>query len=236
MTSEQILNRRRIVEMTYEAGATHLGSALSMVDIIEAVYAVKGPNEKFVLSNGHAACALYAVMERYGYLKNPDLNTLGIHPERNAETGIEVSSGSLGQGLPIVVGMALADRERNVYCSVSDGECAEGIIWEAIRIAAQRRLTNLKLVVNSNGYGGYGEVDTAQLQMSLQSFGINLVEVDGHDLDALKIALQLRTVKPVIVFAHTRVDELPFLSGLPAHYHKMTNEEYQLALNQWPKN
>lgn len=236
MTPEQIHNRRRIVEMTYEAGATHLGSALSMVDIIAAVYAVKRSDEKFVLSNGHAACALYVVMEQYGLLKNPSLDKLGIHPERNLQNGIDVSSGSLGQGLPIAVGMALANRERDVYCSVSDGECSEGSIWEATRIAATQRLTNLKLIVNSNGYGGYGEIDTTRLQMSLQSFGLNLVEVDGHDLDALKIALQLRTVKPVIVFAHTRVDELPFLSGLPAHYHKMTAEEYQLALQQWSKN
>lgn len=219
--------------MSYEAGATHLGSALSMVDIVEAVYAVKRSDEKYVMSNGHAASALYAVMERYGLLKNPSLVTLGIHPERNTELRIEVSSGSLGQGLPIAVGMALANRERRVFCSVSDGECAEGSIWEAIRIAAKEKLTNLKMIVNANGYGGYGEVDTDQLAVSLQSFGLNLIEVDGHDIDNLKTALLLRTVKPLIIFAHTRVDELPFLSGLTAHYHKMTREQYELALKLW---
>ncbi len=233
MRSEQIHNRRRIVEMSYEAGASHLGSALSIVDVVEAIYAVKQFDEKYVMSNGHAASALYAVMERYGLLDSPSLDTLGIHPDRNVELGIEVSSGSLGQGLPIAVGMALANRDRKVYCSVSDGECAEGSIWEAIRIAAKEKLTNLKIVVNANGFGGYGEVDTKQLAISLQSFGLNLVEVDGHDLEALKSALRLRTIKPVIVFAHTRVDELPFLQGLPAHYHKMTKEQYELALKLW---
>lgn len=233
MLSEQILNRRRVIEMSYEAGASHLGSALSMVDIVEAVYGVKKSNEKYVMSNGHAASALYAVMERYGLLKNPKLDVLGIHPDRNVELGIEVSSGSLGQGLPIAVGMALANRERNVYCSVSDGECAEGSIWEAIRITSKERLTNLKIIVNANGYGGYGEVDTNQLVTSLQSFGLNLVEVDGHDIESLKSALQIKSIKPVIVFAHTRVDELPFLQGLPAHYHKMTREQYELALQLW---
>lgn len=235
MNSEQILNRRRIIELSYEANTTHIGSALSVVDIIEAVYAVKMPVEKFVLSNGHAATALYAVMERYGLLNEPSINKLGVHPDRNPDIGIEVSSGSLGQGLPIAVGMALADRTRNIYCCVSDGECAEGSIWEAMRVSANERLTNLKLVVNANGYGGYGEVDTKRLAISMQSFGWNLVEVDGHDLDSLTAALRLKTIRPVVVFAHTRVDELSFLSGLSAHYYKMTAEDYQLALKQWSK-
>ena len=233
MRSEQIHNRRRIIQMSYEAGASNLGSALSVVDIVEAVYAVKRPDEKYVMSNGHAASALYAVMERYGLLEQPNLDALGIHPDRNLELGIDVSSGSLGQGLPIAVGMALANRERRVFCSVSDGECAEGSIWEAIRIAAKEKLVNLKIIVNANGYGGYGEVDTSQLAVSLQSFGLNLVEVDGHDIDGLKTALCLRTVRPVIIFAHTKVDELPFLQGLSAHYHKMTKEQYELALQLW---
>lgn len=222
-----------MVEMSYEAGVAHLGSALSAIDIIEAIFSVKAPSDKFVLSNGHAASALYAVMERYGLLKQPNLDILGTHPDRNVELGIEVSSGSLGQVLPIAVGMALANRERSVFCSISDGECAEGSIWEAIRIAAEEKLTNLKIIVNANGFGGYGDVDTNQLATSLQSFGLNLVEIDGHDIDGLKTALLLRTIKPVIVFAHTRVDELPFLQGLSAHYHKMTKEQYELALQLW---
>lgn len=233
MKSEQINNRRRIVELTYEANASHLGSALSVVDIIEAVYSVKKGGERFVLSNGHAASALYAVMERYGLIKDADLNELGIHPDRNPEIGIEVSSGSLGQGLPIAVGMALADRNKNVYCCVSDGECAEGSVWEAIRLAAKEKLTNLKIIVNANGYGGYEDIDTRQLAISLSSFGLNLIEVDGHDLESLESVLRLKTIKPVIIFAHTKVDELPFLNGLSAHYYKMTEEDYQQALDIW---
>lgn len=219
--------------MSYEARVAHLGSALSAIDIIEAIYSVKKPNEKFVLSNGHAASALYAVMERYGLLHDPHIEELGVHPNRNLDLGIEISTGSLGQGLPIAVGMALADRSKNVYCCVSDGECTEGSIWEAVRIAAKEKLTNLKMIVNANGYGGYDEVDTDRLTVSLQSFGLNLIEVDGHDIDSLRTALLLRTVKTLIIFAHTRVDELPFLRGLPAHYHKMTKEEYELALKLW---
>lgn len=235
MKSEQINNRRRIIELSYEADTTHIGSALSSVDIIEAIYSVKKIDEKFVLSNGHAAAALYVVMEKYGLLSEPSIKDLGVHPDRNLDLGIEVSSGSLGQGFPIAVGMALANREKNVYCCVSDGECAEGSIWEAMRIASNEKLTNIKLVVNANGYGGYKEVDTNQLASAMQSFGWNLVEVDGHDLDGLTAALRLKTIKPVVVFAHTRVDELPFLSGLSAHYYKMTSEDYKLALDIWSK-
>jgi len=235
MESEQLANRIRIIEMTYEAGATHLGSALSSVDIIEAIYSIKKPEEKFVLSNGHAASALYAVMERYGTIKTTKLDELGFHPERNPDLGIEVSTGSLGQGLPIAVGMALADRNKNVYCSVSDGECAEGSVWEAIRLIAKEGLTNLKLVVNANAYGGYGEIDIEKLAMSLSSFGLNLIEVDGHDLEAIKSALRLKALKPVIVFAHTTSNQLPFLQGLSAHYYQMKPEDYELALKIWLK-
>ena len=235
MREEQIKNRKRIIEMSYEARVSHLGSALSAVDILEAVFSIKEPGDKFVLSNGHAASALYAVMERYGLLHDPHIEELGVHPDRNLDIGIEVSSGSLGQGFPIAVGMALADRERNVYCCVSDGECAEGSVWEAMRVAANENLTNLKLVVNANGYGGYDEIDTNRLVISMQSFGWNLIEVNGHDLDSLVAALRLKAIKPVIVFAHTKVDELRFLSGIPAHYHEMSDEDYQLALALWSK-
>lgn len=236
MRPEQITNRRRVVEISYEAGASHLGSALSAVDIIEAIYSVKKPDEKFVLSNGHAASALYAVMERYGLLHDPHIEELGVHPNRNLDLGIEISTGSLGQGLPIAVGMALADRSKNIYCCVSDGECAEGSIWEALRIAHEQKLNNLKMVVNANGYGGYSEVDINRLITSIQSFGWIVVEIDGHDLECLASALRLVTTKPTVIIAHTNVNQLPFLTGLSAHYHSMSAEDYELALGKWSSN
>lgn len=233
MQPEQIRNRWRIIEMTYEAGVAQLSSTLSAVDIIEAVFLIKNPSEKFVLSNGHAAIALYAVMERYGILSDPKVADLKIHPDRNPGLGIEVSTGSLGQGLPIAVGMALANREKSIYCCISDGECAEGSIWEALRITSENNLTNLRVIVNSNGFSAYGQPETSRLIAGMQSFGLNLVEVDGHDLDSLTLALRLKTTKPLIVFAHTRVDQLPFLNGLSAHYHVMTTEDYEIAKRLW---
>ena len=233
MKVEQIQNRRRIIEMTYEAGVAQLSSTLSAVDIIEAVYAIKRPGEKFVLSNGHAAIALYAVMERYGLLADPKVAKLKIHPDRNPEIGIEVSTGSLGQGLPIAAGMALANREKNVYCCISDGECAEGSIWESLRIAVETNLTNLKIIVNFNGFSAYRETEARRLIAGIQSFGLNLIETDGHDLGCLSSALGVKTIRPLVIFAYTRVDQLPFLSGLSAHYHVMSESDYKLALTTW---
>ena len=235
MLKEQIQHRRRIIEMTHEAGATHIGSALSTVDIIDAVYRIKKPNEKFVLSNGHAACALYAVLESNGYLTKAKIDELGIHPERNPLIDIEVSTGSLGQGLPIAVGIALGDRNKNTYCCVSDGECAEGSIWEAVSIAAKYKLSNLKILVNANNFTGYDEQDSERLIMIFKAFGCNTIDVNGHDVEELTEVLTIDTDAPLVVYARTTVDQLPFLKGLSAHYYKMTEEDYQLALMTWQK-
>ena len=122
------------------------------MDLIDAVYRVKRPDERFVLSNGHAGIALYVVLEKHGLLTQGQTERLHIHPDRNPRLGIDVSTGSLGQGLPIALGMALADPTRNVYVLVSDGECAEGSVWEALRIAVDRDVKNLRIIVNANGW------------------------------------------------------------------------------------
>lgn len=235
MQKEQINHRRRIIELTHEADATHIGSALSAVDIIDAVYRIKKPTEKFILSNGHAACALYAVLESNGYLKDPRISELGVHPERNPQIGIEASTGSLGQGLPIAVGVAMADRTKNTYCCISDGESAEGSIWEAVSIASKYKLNNLKIVMNANGYAGYEEVESEKYIARFHSFGCDVVEVDGHNIQQLTEGLAIETQAPLVVYARTTVDQLPFLKGLGAHYYKMTDDDYQLALKTWSR-
>ena len=235
MQKEQINHRRRIIELTREADATHLGSALSSVDIIDAIYRIKKRGEKFILSNGHAACALYVVLENMGYLSDSKIAELGIHPERNPKLDIEMSTGSLGQGLPVAVGIALADRSKNIYCCISDGECAEGSIWEAVSIASRYKLKNLKIAVNANGYAGYDEIDSEKLIPKFHAFGCDVADVDGHNIDSLIEGLTLDTEIPLVVFARTKVDQLPFLNGLSAHYHKMTEADYKQALDIWSK-
>lgn len=231
----QLQNRLKIIEMTHKAEATHLGSALSAVDIIEAIYEVKKPKEKFILSAGHSASALYAVLENHGFLKNPNLHKLEYHPKRNQSLGIDLSTGSLGQGLPITVGMALADRKKKVYCLISDGECMEGSICEAVRVMTENNLKNLIVIVNANGYTAYKEADTNQLIKIFKGFGLKIRLVDGHNLKNLKKVFCSKNTKPTIIMAKTKVNQLPFLRGLNAHYYKMTESDYQLAIKKWSK-
>lgn len=235
MQKEQIKHRRRIIELTKEADTTHIGSALSVVDIIDAIYRIKKPGEKFILSNGHAAAAWYVVLESNGFITDPKINELGVHPERNPLIDIEMSTGSLGQGLPVAVGLALANRTKNVYCCVSDGECAEGSVWEAVSIAAKYKLDNLKILVNANGYAGYEEINSDSLISKFHSFGCDVVDVDGHNIDEIIRGLTIETKTPLLIFARTTVEQLPFLKGLSAHYYKMTDEDYKLALETWSK-
>lgn len=219
--------RKRIIEISYEKYFSHIGSCLTAVDLIEAVYQLKKKNEKFVLSGGHAAVALYAVLERRGF--ELDMNDVCVHPNRGGM--IDVSTGSLGQGLPIAVGMALANRRRNVYCEMTDSECGEGSIWEAVRIAEEQNLTNLKMVVNFNGYTALTKLKPAPIIKRFEGFGLKVIKVNGHNISQIKKALK-KTYKsgPHVVFAKTKVDQFDFLNGLDAHYHVMNEKEYKKAM------
>lgn len=231
LTKEQKQIRRRILEISYKHNYSHIGSCLSAVDLLIATYHLKNADERFVLSSGHAGVALYAVLEKYQLLKPEITDTLFVHPDRNKQYGIDVSTGSLGQGLPIATGIALVDRTKNVYCVISDGECAEGSIWEALSIACKLKLDNLKIVLNANGWGAYDPIALDLLKTRINAFGCIIKDVDGHNLTALKKALKTTgSGKPLLIFARTRVDQLPFLSGVDAHYYKMTQEDYQESL------
>ena len=201
---EQKALRLWILEFSHRHHLSHLGSCLSAVDILAAVYKVKKKRERFVLSCGHAGIALFAVLVRCGLLKAADAERLHIHPDRDPGKGIDVSTGSLGQGLPIAVGMALADRRKNVYCLISDGECAEGSIWEALRVAVDQKLSNLKIIVNANGWGAYDPVSLSLLLKRLRGFGCCLKKVEGHDPEKLCRAFKSSSgCQPLVIFADT---------------------------------
>lgn len=209
----------KILEISVRDKLSHLGSNLTAVDIIESVYEVKKPDEKFILSAGHAHLAHAVVMGK-------DEMPAGIHCDR--ENGCDVSTGSLGQGLPIAVGMALSDRSKNVYCLISDGECAEGSIWEALRIGAEQKLTNLKVLVNANGYSAYKEVDPNTLLFAFRAFGWGVIPALGENHEEIKEALKAEQPGiPIIVMCYTDVDKQhPALKGLDAHYKVLTEKEY----------
>lgn len=156
--------QNRILDISKKFGLSHIGSSLTSVEIIKEIYELKRPDEKFILSNGHAGLALYVVM-------HDDDEVLPIRNNIHADKSwCDCSTGSLAHGLGIAVGMALSDRTKNVYCLISDGECAEGSIWEALRIASEQNLTNLKVYVNANGWASYQSVDLDILERRLKAF------------------------------------------------------------------
>jgi transketolase len=232
LTPEQKKTRRRILEISREKNLSHLGSCLSSVDLIDAVYKVKEKDEKFILSNGHAGIALYAILEKNGHLKNTDIKNLHVHPDRNPKLGIDVSTGSLGQGLPIALGIAMANKNKDVYCLISDGECTEGSIWETLRIKADNKINNLKIIVNANGWSAYDPVNLNSLINRFKGFGYNILDINGHDMDT--IIKSLETVKKenqTLIFARTSVDQIPCLKGLDAHYYLLKENDCSEALN-----
>jgi transketolase len=162
---------RRVIDITYQERLSHLSSTLSALPIIEEIYRLRKDDEVFILSNGHAGLALYVVLEKY-YGVDPVemLHKHGIHPGRDLDNHLYCSTGSLGSGLPIAVGHALATPDKNVYCMISDGECAEGSIWESLRFINDNNIQNLHVYVNINGMGAYDMIDTHQLSHRLQAF------------------------------------------------------------------
>jgi transketolase len=232
LSDKQKALRRRILEISYKNKYSHLGSCLSCVDLISAIYDVKNKEDKFVLSNGHAGIALYAVLERRGILKRKEIDSLHIHPDRDVKKGIHVSTGSLGQGLPIALGMALAEKRKNVYCIISDGECAEGSIWESLRLTSDLSVKNLTIILNANGWSAYNSISLKSLFKRLKSFDFNLVKVNGHDPEVLKNAITKYKNTMSIIIAKTTVEQFNFLKGLDAHYHVMDEDEYNTALRK----
>lgn len=231
LTAEQKKLRKRILELSHKSSFSHLGSCLSAVDLIDAVYKVKKVDEKFVLSNGHAGIALYAVLEKRGYLKNLHKNKdLRVHPDRDIKNGIHVSTGSLGQGLPIALGMAFADRKKNVYCMISDGECEEGSIWEALNVAHKYKVINLKIILNANGWAAYEKLDLKYLWKRINAYGYKVVSLKGHDTKNIMNSLKKMSKKHTLFFAYTSVEQFSFLQGQDAHYYVMKQQEYEDAI------
>ena len=199
--------KKRILEIAYKHKLGHLGSYLSAADIVDEIYKNKDKDDIFILSSGHAALALYAALEKYESKNAEELFLKhGGHPHRDEENGIYCSTGSLGLGITVAVGRALANKFRKVYVLISDGESAEGSVWEALRFIKESNLSNIEVYVNVNGYAAYDKVDVKYL------------------VDRLKVFL------PTINIRYTSVNQYPFLRGLNAHYHVMSEEDYKSTL------
>ena len=199
--------KKRILEIAYKHKLSHLGSYLSAVGIINEIYKSKQPEDIFILSSGHAALALYVVLEKYEGKNAEELFLKhGGHPHRDEANGIYCSTGSLGLGITVAVGRALVDKDRKVHVLISDGESAEGSVWESLRFIQENNLTNIEVYVNVNGYAAYDKVDIKYLADRLKAF------------------------LPSINIRYTDVNQYPFLRGLNVHYHVMSEEDYKSTL------
>lgn len=247
--------RRIILEQSYRAHVGHIGSALSVAEIIAALYgrvlnipAVGDPQrDRFVLSKGHAALALYAALHLTGRLSADQLNTycgdhslLGVHPEHTLP-GIDFCTGSLGQGLSFGAGAALAARlsgsTRRVVVLLSDAECNEGSVWEAAMFAAHHKLGNLLAIVDANGQQALGYtkdvLDLSPLAARWQAAGWDAQEVDGHDVDAIANAT-LTPSRPRVLIANTVFGKgVSFMERqIKWHYWPMSEDEFGQAVRE----
>lgn len=222
--------RARIVRMSHDGRAPHLGSCLSCVDILVAVYGQlridpscvgEETRDRFLLSKGHAAAALYATLAYFGFFPkelldtfNQDGGVLAEQPSPGCVPGVEVATGSLGHGLSLGAGMALAARVRGlgyrVVSLLSDGECNEGSVWEAAMFAAAQRLDTVMAIVDYNRWQATARSDEvmqlAPLVEKWRAFGWSAREIDGHDIAGLGAALRAfpdGSGKPVVLIAHT---------------------------------
>ena len=204
--------KRRIIEIAYKHKLGHLGSYMSCVDIIDWIFSTKKPEDIFILSNGHAALAQYVILEKY---YNIDAEMLylkhGSHPHLDEENHIYCSTGSLGMGISAAVGRSVAKPNRTIHVMLSDGESAEGIVWESLRFIADNPVPNMKMYFVHNGYGAYCEIPFIDFQRRVGAFSNNeniCIIKDGQ----------------------IPIEEFPFLRGQNAHYKIMNEDDYKVAM------
>jgi transketolase len=241
--------KRRFLGMYLRANAGHVGSALSCADMLAFVrLGWMGPMDDLILSKGHAAAALYSTLAEAGDLGEADIATfyadgtlLSAHPPPNKLTGIPFATGSLGHGVALATGLALAaklrgESERRVFCVASDGELDEGSCWEAALFAAQHRLGNLVWLIDRNGIQGFGRTeDVASLEPlgdKLRAFNWNVHDADGHSmpslLEARRAVLAAGNERPSVIICRT-VKGLgmgALADTVDCHYLPMTRETY----------
>ena len=254
--------RKKIIDMAYRSNASHIGSALSSVELLTALYFIimkideKNPvweeRDRFILSKGHGAAALYATLAQRGFFSDIILNEycadggrLEAHTNINCVPGVEATTGSLGHGLSIGAGMALAGKcdkkEYRVFVIVGDGECDEGSIWESALFASHHHLDNLVVIVDYNKLQAFGKTnDVLNLEPFAEkwmAFGWSIKEINGHDL--LQITSSLEKIpfqkgKPSIVIANTiKGKGISFMENrLDCHYKSLDEKSYKQATEE----
>ena len=252
--------RMGVIEGTHGAKAGHPGGSLSAADVFTYLYfkemnidpkdPKKEDRDRFVLSKGHTAPGLYAALANRGFFPVDDLPTLRHidsylqgHPNMNTVPGVDMSTGSLGQGISVAAGMALAAKHQGkscrVYALLGDGEIQEGQVWEAFMLAHHYKLDNLCAVIDNNGLQIDGPVDKVMspypIPDKLRAFGFEVVEIDGHDFDQIEAAFEkakaTKGVPTAIVMKTTKGKGVSFMENQAGWHGKAPNdEEYEKAM------
>lgn len=260
MTSPKEI-RKEILKMGLASKAAHLGSALSLVEILYTLYFkvanydkenMHSPDrDKIILSKGHGSAALYAVLNKKGIIPDNAIakysingGVLPCHIDMNAADGLEASAGALGHGIGIAVGMALANKvDKNkgrVYTIIGDGEAQEGSVWEAAELASTRGLDNLTVIVDFNELQASGFsndiINQKDLSERFRAFGFDAFDVDGHNVEELEKVLKApcsRAGKPKAIVAHTiKGKGVSFMEGtVQSHYTRLNDELYAQAMS-----
>ena len=254
--------RKGIIESVYSAKSGHPGGALSCADILTVLYFNQmnidekkpdDPNrDRLVLSKGHASPALYSVLAEKGYFDKELLKTfrkigsdLQGHPDMKKVPGVDMTTGSLGQGLSVAVGMAIASKMDkagcDIYCIMGDGEIEEGQVWEAAMAASKNKLDNLCVIIDNNNLQIDGQIEKVgvinNITEKFQSFGFNTINIDGHNIDSIidacTTAKQTKG-KPTVIIAKTvKGKGVSFMENQAGWHGKAPNEEqYNLAMEE----
>ena len=251
--------RRHLLAMSFRAQSSHIGSALSCVEALVALYFVemkidpKNPQwkerDRLVFSKAHASSALYAVLSERGFFPQALLETYYLdggalpgHLDSAVVLGVETCGGSLGHGLGLAVGFALGDRldgnPNRSFVVLSDGECNEGSIWEAVMLAAHHKLSALTVLVDFNSIQSFGRtnevIDQSNLGERFQAFGWDAENVPGHSIPEIVAALKRPSSKPKALILETiKGKGISFMEDkLLWHYRSPTKEEYEKALGE----
>jgi transketolase len=253
--SRQIELRKKLLALYYNSNAGHIGCSLSCMDLLIALFEIKTPNERVILSKGHAAASLYTILNSTGEIDDASLATfykngtkLSAHPSANSFPNIPFALGSLGHGFPIGCGIAYANKLKNnkeiVYILMSDGETNEGTTWEAAHFAMAKKLDNLIVLIDKNNLQGFGFTkdvlgDTADIK-KWQSIGLDAIEADGHDVEKIISAIgkfDKNNGKPKVIIANTiKGKGVDFMENkLEWHYLPMNEELYKNALQSIDK-
>jgi len=257
--------RRHSLKLVHDAKASHIGGSFSIIELLVVLYArilkvkPRQPDwperDRFILSKGHACAAHYAILAEMGYFPKKWLDTyykngsnLPGHATHSCVPGVEVSTGSLGHGLSLAAGMALAakrDKKKyRIFCLLSDGECDEGSTWEAILFASHLKMDNLTAIVDYNKIQALGHtkdvLNLEPLRKKWEAFGWAVHEIDGHNLKEIEMELSKLPIekdKPSCVIAHTvKGKGISFMENkLLWHYRSPQGKEFEDAMNEMDK-